>query len=132
MKMIDVLNMMANGEVKEDTRLELLGESYVFDDNSFVNKEAECVEDNHALDSEFLNQEADLIIPQHYCLKMPNSKCLLAVFNDEIFFEKEVFLKDLSLPTAEYKFTKKEIERFEILAPYRDFEWSEYCESMDS
>lgn len=131
MKMIDVFTKLANDEIKEDTRLEFIGESYVFDGNSFVNNVDECVEDVYTLDSEFLNKEAELIIPQHYCLKMPNSKYLLAVFNDEIFFEKEVFLKD-PLPAVEYKFTKKEIERFEILAPYRDFEWSEYRESMDS
>ena len=70
-----------------------------------------------------------LIEPQLYYLKMPNSERTLVVYANLIFFE--IFENIKHHKGNVFLFTQDEIESLDILAPYRNFEWSEYHESMD-
>ena len=75
MKMIDVLNMMAKGKIKEGTKLKNGYKIYDYindytddsDDCSFVNQEDdrdELLEDNELITTDFLNIEVELIPPK--------------------------------------------------------------------
>lgn len=71
MRMIDVLNMMAKGEIKEGTKLKIGYKIYDYikdytesENCSFVNKEddrTEFLEDNEFITTDFLNLEVELI-----------------------------------------------------------------------
>ncbi|CAI3490113.1 hypothetical protein CIRMBP1232_02305 [Enterococcus cecorum] len=74
MKMIDVLNMMAKGEIKEGTKLKIGYKIYDYTNDytdsetcSFVNQEddrTELLEDNELITTDFLNKEVELIPPK--------------------------------------------------------------------
>ena len=74
MKMIDVLNMMAEGKIKEGTKLKIGYKIYDYikdytesENCSFVNQEydrAEFLEDNEFITTDFLNKEVELIPPK--------------------------------------------------------------------
>ena len=83
MKMIDVLNMMAEGKIKEGTKLELDGCVYSYIDTytddsgycSFVNEEGYSdtfLEDEAMITELFLNEEVKLIPPKEkrYLVKL--------------------------------------------------------------
>lgn len=70
MKMIDVLNLMAEGKIEKDTKLIV---STDFDDyeyryskryDAFFNKDSNVLEDNFYLGKDFLNLEVELIPPK--------------------------------------------------------------------
>lgn len=74
MKMIDVLNMMAEGEIKEGTKLVIGGNVYSYIDTytddsgcSFVNEEGYSdtfLEEEEMITQPFLNLEVELIPPK--------------------------------------------------------------------
>ena len=75
MKMIDVLNMMAQGEIKEGAKLKIGGEVYSYIDTytdysgccSFVNEEGYSdtfLEDKEMITQHFLNFDVELIPPK--------------------------------------------------------------------
>lgn len=70
MKMIDVLNMMAKGEIKEGTRLitdvDLDDYAYQYSElyQSFTDRYMNRVEDDFFLDKDFLNIDVELIPPK--------------------------------------------------------------------
>ena len=74
MKMIDVLNMMAKGEIKEGTKLVIGGNVYSYIDTytddsgcSFVNEEGYSdtfLEDKEMITQHFLNFDVELIPPK--------------------------------------------------------------------
>lgn len=75
MKMIDVLNMMAKGEIKEGSKLKIGGNTYSYIDTytdddgycSFVNEEGYSdtfLEDEEMITQSFLNSDVDLIPPK--------------------------------------------------------------------
>lgn len=74
MKMIDVLNMMVKGEIKEGTKLVIGGNVYSYIDTytddsgcSFVNEEGYSdtfLEDEEMITQPFLNLEVELIPPK--------------------------------------------------------------------
>ena len=82
MKMIDVLNMMAEGKIKEGTKLKIGYKIYDYikdytesENCSFVNQEddrAEFLEDNEFITTDFLNYDVELIEPKpkKYQLKL--------------------------------------------------------------
>lgn len=82
MKMIEVLNMMAKGEIKEGTKLKIGYKIYNYikdytesENCSFVNQEddrAEFLEDNEFITTDFLNLDAELMPPKpkKYQLKL--------------------------------------------------------------
>lgn len=138
MKMIDVLVKQCNGEIKKGTKLIVdfsfkkdSPETYTYDGESFIDEsdEYQWLEDYDAR-IEILNTEVKLIEPQLYYLKMPNSDGVLGVYNDLIIFK---LLRNIKYHNGTvFLFTQDEIESLDILAPYRNFEWSEYNESVDS
>lgn len=75
MRMIDVLNMMAKGEIKEGSKLKIGGNTYSYIDTytddsgycSFVNEEGYSdtfLEDEEMITQPFLNLEVELIPPK--------------------------------------------------------------------
>ncbi|MEQ3473236.1 hypothetical protein [Enterococcus cecorum] len=83
MKMIDVLNMMAQGEIKEGAKLKIGGNTYSYIDTytddsgycSFVNEEGYTdtfLEDEEMITQSFLNLDVKLIPPKEkkYRLKL--------------------------------------------------------------
>ena len=80
--MIDVLNMMAEGKIKEGTKLKIGYKIYDYikdytesENCSFVNQEddrAEFLEDNEFITTDFLNYDVELIEPKpkKYQLKL--------------------------------------------------------------
>lgn len=134
MKLIDVLNKQCNGEIRKGTKLIIdfsykqdSPETYIYDGERF--DDYQWLEE-YGASTEILNTEVKLIEPQLYYCKMPNSKRVLGVHNNLIFFELLRNIKQYN--STVFLFTQDEIESLDILAPYRNFEWSEYRESMDS
>lgn len=134
MKLIDVLNKQCNGEIRKGTKLIIdfsykqdSPETYIYDGERF--DDYQWLEE-YGASTEILNTEVKLIEPQLYYCKMPNSDSVLGVHNDLINFT--LFRNIKHYNSTVFLFTQDEIESLDILAPYRNFEWSEYHESMDS
>lgn len=134
MKLIDVLVKLCNGEIKKGTKLIIdfsyeqdSPEIYVYDGESFIDEsdDYQWLEE-YGASTEILNTEVKLIEPQLYYLKMPNSDGVVGVCNDLIDFTLFRNIKHYTITT--FLFTQEEIENLDILAPYRNFEWSEYRE----
>lgn len=82
MKMIDVINMMREGRIKEGTKLKIGYKIYSYikdytenENCSFVNQEDdrnELLEDNELITTNFLNLDVELIKPKvkKYCLRL--------------------------------------------------------------
>lgn len=134
MKLIDVLVKQCNGEIRKGTKLIVdfsyeqdSPEIYVYDGESFIDEsdDYQWLEDYGAR-IETLNTEVKLIEPQLYYCKMPNSHEVLGINGNFVFFE---LLRNVNFPyDNEFLFAKDEIDSMDILAPYRNFEWSEYLE----
>lgn len=140
MKLIDVLVKQCNGEIRKGTKLIVdfsyeqdSPETYTYDGERFIDEIRYEWYEGYSLSIEILNKEAKLIEPQLYYCKMPNSKRILGLLTEyrDLVFEPIVTYQTW-YPNATYLFTQDEIESIDILAPYRNFEWSEYSESMDS
>ena len=142
MKLIDVLNKQCNGEIRKGTKLIIdfsyeqdSPETYTYDGWQFLKGKEYDIFDTYNSRTETLNAEVKLIEPQLYYCKMPNSERVLGIFGGEIkiklVFEPIVTYQKWDMTTV-HLFSRDEIESLDILAPYRNFEWSEYHESMDS
>lgn len=137
MKLIDVLNKQCNGEIRKGTKLIIdfsyeqdSPETYTYDGWQFLKGKEYDIFDTYNSRTETLNAEVKLIEPQLYYLKMPNSHEVLGINGNFVFFE---LLRNVNFPyDNEFLFAKDEIDSMDILAPYRNFEWSEYHESVDS
>lgn len=135
MKLIDVLVKQCNGEIRKGTKLIVdfsyeqdCPETYTYDGERFIDESYYEWFEGYSLSIEILNKEAKLLEPQLYYLKMPNSSEFLGVLGNVVFFE---LMRNADLRSnKEFLFTQDEIESLDILAPYRNFEWSEYRESM--
>lgn len=130
MKIIDVLNKQCNGEIRKGTKLIIdfsykqdSPETYIYDGERF--DDYQWLEE-YGASTEILNTEVKLIEPQLYYCKMPNSDSVLGVHNDLINFT--LFRNIKHYNSTVFLFTRDEIESLDILAPYRNFEWSEYNE----
>lgn len=130
MKIIDVLNKQCNGEIRTGTKLIIdfsykqdSPETYIYDGERF--DDYQWLEE-YGASTEILNTEVKLIEPQLYYCKMPNSDSVLGVHNDLINFT--LFRNIKHYNSTVFLFTQDEIESLDILAPYRNFEWSEYNE----
>lgn len=140
MRMIDVLNKQCNGEIRKGTKLIIdfsyeqdSPETYTYDGERFIDKSHYEWFENHGASIEVISSEVKLIEPQLYYCKMPNSERVLGILGEErkLVFEPIVTYQSWNI-TELYLFSRDEIESIDILAPYRNFEWSEYRESMDS
>lgn len=80
-----------------------------------------------------VSEKFKLIEPPLYYCKMPNSERMIGLLGQDkkLVFEPLKTFQSWYL-NATCLFSRDEIESLDILAPYRDFEWSEYRESMDS
>lgn len=136
MRIIDVLNKQCNGEIRKGTKLIIdfsykqdSPETYIYDGERF--DDYQWLEE-YGASTEILNTEVKLIEPQLYYLKMPNSDRVLGLFGGEIeiklVFEPIATYQNWDM-TKIHLFTRDEIESLDILAPYRNFEWSEYNEN---
>lgn len=128
MKLIDVLNKQCNGEIRKGTKLIIdfsyeqnTPETYIYDGERF--DDYQWLEE-YGASTETLNTEVKLIGPQLYYCKMPNSDSVIGVHNDLIVFTLLRNIKHYN--STVFLFTQDEIESLDILAPYRNFEWSEY------
>lgn len=72
MEMINVLNLMAEGKIKEGTKLEFDGYEYEFSEDHFEDDSGNWLEDVHDISASFLNLEVDLIPPKEkkYLVKL--------------------------------------------------------------
>ena len=138
MRLIDVLVRQCNGEIRKGTKLivdfsyeQNDPETYTYNGARFVNGgeyDYDCIE-NYGARTEILNAEVKLIEPQLYYLKMPNSHEVLGINGNFVFFE---LLRNVNFPyDNEFLFAKDEIDSMDTLAPYRNFEWSEYRDEAD-
>lgn len=136
MKLIDVLNKQCNGEIRRGTKFivdfsyeQNSPETYTYDGERFIDESHYEWFENHGASIEVISSEVKLIEPQLYYLKMPNSERVLGIFEEERKLVFEPIITYLSRDLIEmYLFTQDEIESLDILAPYRNFEWSEYRE----
>ena len=142
MKMIDVLNLMAEGKIEKSTKLivstDLNDYEYRYSKgyHTFFDKHLNIIEDDFLLDKDFLNLEAKLIPPkeQKYRIKLPHLEFYVG-FAKNKNNEKEIFpyIKDNPTHEAliqvgiekglEFKtgFTEKDFEENEELQPYKPF-----------
>lgn len=132
MKMIDVLNMMAKGEIKEGTKLKIRYKIYNYikdytesENCSFVNQEydrTEFLEDNEFITTDFLNLEVELILPKEkkYLVKF-NMRWWIERFSYLNYYEKtesiELNTKQSSV-FCKASFTKDELQSIQ---PVREF-----------
>lgn len=128
MKMIDVLNMMAKGEIKEGAKLKTGYKIYDYikdytesENCSFVNQEddrIELLEDNEFITTDFLNYDVELIRPnpKKYQLKLYEDDDLSYVTFSPY---KNIFNYDVSdkNETCNYrtKFTQEQIDSDKFL-----------------
>ena len=137
MKLIDVLNKQCNGEIRKGTKLIIdfryeqdSPETYTYNGARFIDESYYEWFEGYGVSKKVLNKEVKLIEPQLYYLKMPNSDSVLGVHNDLIVFT--LLRNSKQYNSTVFLFMQDEIESLDILAPYRNFEWSEYHESLDS
>lgn len=64
MEMINVLKLMAEGKIKEGTKLEFDGFEYEFSEDHFEDGHGWWLEDIHEISASFLNLEVELIPPK--------------------------------------------------------------------
>lgn len=136
MKLIDVLNKQYNGEIRKGTKLIIdfsyeqdSPETYIYNGECFMDESHYEWFENHGASTKIISSEVKLIEPQLYYCKMPNSERILGSLGYQKGLMFETLPKFRSwYQDATYLFTQDEIESLDILAPYRNFEWSEYNE----
>ncbi|CAI3407339.1 hypothetical protein CIRMBP1218_01540 [Enterococcus cecorum] len=72
MELINVLNLMAEGKIKEGTKLEFDGFEYEFSEDHFEDDSGNWLEDVHDISASFLKLEVELIPPKEkkYLVKL--------------------------------------------------------------
>lgn len=63
-EIINVLNLIAEGKIKEGTKLEFDGFEYEFSEDHFENVIGDWLEDVHEISASFLNLEVEMIEPK--------------------------------------------------------------------
>lgn len=141
MKMIDVLNMMAEGEIKEGTKLVIGGNVYSYIDTytddsgcSFVNEEGYSdtfLEDEEKITQPFLNKKVELIEPKpkKYLVKL-NVKWLKSTFSHVNYVNRStvqyvIIGDDENLGRSDFgcyqtQFTKKELQSIKPVKEFLD------------
>lgn len=118
MELINVLILMAEGKIKEGTKLEFDGYEYEFSEDHFEDDSGNWLEDVHEISASFLNLEVKLIPPKEkkYRLKLYEDDAFSYVarssydsgFNYDISDKNEI---------CEFitKFTQEEIDNAKLL-----------------
>ena len=79
MKMIDVLNLMAQGKIKQGTKLEIGNKIYTYTEEitrrecyfiDIEDDEIELLEDAEIITEKFLNFDVNLIVPKKFLVKV--------------------------------------------------------------
>lgn len=137
MRMIDVLNKQCNGEIRKGTKLIIdfsyeqdSPETYTYDGVCFIDESHYEWFESHGASIGVMESEVNLIEPQLYYLKMPNSERIIGLLGEDrkLVFEPIATFQSWYI-NATYLFSLDEIKSLDILAPYRNFEWSEYNEN---
>ncbi len=136
MKMIDVLNMMAEGNLKEGTKLKIGYKIYNYikdytesENCSFVNREndrTEFLEDNEFITTDFLNKEVELIPPKEkkYLVKL-NIRGLKGHFRYLNYYKTndsdsiQINTKSCT-DLAKTHFTKDELQSIQLVREFLD------------
>lgn len=125
MKMIDVLNMMKEGRIKEGTKLKIGYKIYSYikdytenENCSFVNQEddrTELLEDNELITTDFLNLDVELIKPKEkkYYLRLDEDDSF-SYINLTMYAAYEAATKD-EFFGYKTKFTQEEIDNDKFL-----------------
>ncbi|WP_171311938.1 hypothetical protein [Enterococcus cecorum] len=136
MKMIEVLNMMVKGEIKEGTKLKIGYKIYDYindytesGDCSFVNKENDgtnLLEDNELITKSFLNYDVELIPPKpkKYLVKL-NIRGLKGHFRYLNYYKTndsdsiQINTKSCT-ELAKTHFTKSELKSIQLVCEFLD------------
>lgn len=137
MKMIDVLNMMAKGEIKEGSKLKIGGNTYSYIDTytdddgycSFVNEEGYSdtfLEDEEMITQHFLNLEVEMIPPKpkKYLVKL-NIRGLKGHFRYLNYYKTndsdsiQINTKSCT-DLAKTHFTKSELKSIQLVCEFLD------------
>lgn len=118
MELINVLNLMAEGKIKEGTKLEFDGFEYEFSEDHFEDDSGNWLEDVHEISASFLNLEVELIPPKKkYLIKLT-----IRGLNDENTYlnrnrkKNIIFLSDnFEGQYSQTKFTKQEMQDIQLI-----------------
>ena len=135
MKMIDVLNMVAEGKIKEGSKLKIGGNTYSYIDTytdddgycSFVNEEGYSdtfLEDEEMITQHFLNLEVEMIPPKEkkYLVKF-NMRGLKENYRYLNYIESDecAHINDKRCTTIDKtKFTKDELQSIQPVKEFLD------------
>lgn len=140
MKMIDVLNLMAQGKIKQGTKLEIGNKIYTYTEEitrrecyfiDIKNDEIELLEDVEIITEKFLNQEVELIKPKgkKYLVKL-NVKWLKSTFSHVNYVNRStdqyvIIGDDENLGRSDFgcyqtQFTKKELQSIKPVKEFLD------------
>lgn len=122
MELINVLNLMAEGKIKEGTKLEFDGYEYEFSEDHFEDDSGDWLEDVHEISASFLNIEVELTQPKpkKYLIKV-NIKGLikeLTVLNYQRLTGKIHLGSPGDTNFVKTSFTKSEMQSIQ---PVREF-----------
>ena len=142
MKMIDVLSLMAKGEIEAGTKLivsdgfQEFEYEYIKRYLTFVDEDLDELDERFNIDENFLNREVHLEQPseQKYRIKLPHLEFYVG-FAKNKNNEKEIFPYIKDNPTTKVliqigiekglefqtEFTEKDFEEIEKLKPYEQF-----------
>lgn len=125
--MIEVLNLMAEGKIENDTKLidstDLVDYEYRYSKgyNTFFNKYSNRIEDDFFLDEDFLNIEVELIPPKKkYLIKLT----IKGIDNEITYLNRNrkrnvIFLSDnFEGPYSQTKFTKQEMQDIQLVREF--------------
>lgn len=126
MELINVLNLMAEGKIKEGTKLEFDGYEYEFSEDHFEDDSGNWLEDVHEISASFLNLEVELIPPKEkkYLIKL-NVKWLKSSFSHVNYVNRDtnqyiLIGDDENLVRYQTQFTKKELQSIKPLKEFLD------------
>lgn len=129
MIMIDVLNMMAEGKIKQGTKLEIGNKIYTYTEEiarrecyfiDIKNDEIELLEDAEIITEKFLNFDVKLIEPKKFLVKF-NMRGLKEPFRYLNYIENDEFVHindKRGITFAKNSFTKDELQSIQ---PVREF-----------
>ena len=133
MRMIDVLNLMAEGKIEENTTLIVSGDfkefeyEYLKKYRTFLDEDSDLLSERFNIDEEFLNKKVRLEKKiEKYRINLPHSKfCVGLAYNKTGEKEIIIYVKgsiiEVKMDYFKNQFTEKEFEEIAELQPYKPF-----------
>lgn len=121
MEMINVLKLMAEGKIKEGTKLEFDSYEYEFSEDHFEDECGDWLEDIHEISASFLNLKVDLIPKEKKYLVKFNMRGLDKYFRYMNYVKKYEYVKvgdKVQTASHQTRFTKQELQSIQ---PVREF-----------